>query len=200
MYLDDSATPVYVSLPYDPKALSADKTTTISLPLAALFDPEAHRSARFVFTPRGVAETADVNNEFTIYTGGSSELRFTKQPEDVTAQEGEDVSFEVEVAGGVKPYSYQWQVWDEKDQEWKDIRNSNSPTLSRKNIEKKWDGCMYQCIVTDAEGNRIISQVFTLYIRDIVPTGDHSNLPLYLAIAFVALALLALLRRRTKNN
>ena len=200
MYLDDSATPVYVSLPYDPKALSADKTTTISLPLAALFDPEAHRSARFVFTPRGVAETADVNNEFTIYTGGSSELRFTKQPEDVTAQEGEDVSFEVEVAGGVKPYSYQWQVWDEKHQKWVDIPGFTGPTLSREDIEKKWDGAKLRCVVTDAEGTQIVSQVVTLTVRDKVPTGDNSNLPLYLAIAFVALALLALLRRRTKNT
>jgi MYXO-CTERM domain-containing protein len=199
MYLDNSATPVYVSIPYDPKALSADKTTTISLPLSTLFDPSVHRSARFVFTPRGVAETANVNNEFTIYTGGSSDLYFTKQPEDATVQEGGNVSFEVEVAGGMKPYSYQWQVWDEKHQKWVDIRGFNGSTLSRKDIEKKWDGCKFRCVVTDAEGTQIISRVVTLTVRGIVPTGDHSNLPLYLAIAFVALALLALLRRRAKN-
>ena len=70
------------------------------------------------------------------------------------------------------------------------------PTLNRKDIEKKWDGCRFRCVVTDADGTQIISQEVTLTVRDRVDTGDHSNLPLYLVVAMVALALLSWVRRR----
>ena len=199
MYLNDSKTPEYISLPYDPTVMASGKTTTITLPLKTLFDPEIVQSARFVFSAPGVAETADVNNEFTIYPGGSDALRFTKQPEDVTAQAGEDVSFQVEVAGGVKPYSYQWQVYNPKTGKWVDLKGFTAPTLSREKIEAKWDGAQFRCVVTDAAGTQIISQVVTLTIRGAVDTGDHSNLPLYLTVALVALVLLIMLRRRARK-
>ena len=117
----------------------------------------------------------------------------------MTVQEGEDVSFTVEVAGGVKPYTYQWQIWDEKHQKWVDLPGFTGPTLSRENIEKKWDGCKFRCVVTDATGTQIISQEGTLTVRDKVPTGDSSNLPLYLTVALVALMLLVCMRRRAKK-
>lgn len=48
-------------------------------------------------------------------------------------------------------------------------------------------------------GAQIISQEVALHVRDRVPTGDDSSLPLYLAVAIIALALMALLRRRAKK-
>ena len=39
----------------------------------------------------------------------------------MTAQEGEDVTFQVEVGGGKPPYTYQWQVWDPKHEKWMDL-------------------------------------------------------------------------------
>ena len=201
MYLDNSSEPVYVSLPYRPEAMAAGTTTTISVPLKALFDPDKVQSARFEFTPRGIKETAVLNNGFTIYPhGGGDELRFTRQPEDVTAQAGEDVSFQVEVAGGKPPYTYQWQVWDPRHEKWVDLPGFTEPTLGRKDIEKQWDGARFRCVVTDAEGAQIVSREVTLHVRDGVDTGDHSNLQLYLAVALVALALLGLLRRRTRKG
>ena len=196
IYLDNSDTPRYVSLPYDPNVLSAGKTTTITLPLKVFIpDADEHREARVVITGRGIQETASVNNEFTLYLGGGA-LHFVKEPEDVTVQEGEDVSFAVEVAGGKPSYTYQWQVWDEKHQKWVDLPGFTNPTLSREDIEKKWDGVKFRCVVTDAEGTKIISREVTLTVRDGVDTGDHSNLPLYLAIALAALILLWWVRRR----
>ena len=197
MYLDNSSEPVYVSLPYRPEAMAAGTTTTISVPLKALFDPDKVQSARFEFTPRGIKETAVLNNGFTIYPhGGGDPLRFTRQPEDATAQAGEDVTFQVEVAGGKQPYTYQWQVWDPKHEKWVDLPGFTGPTLSRKDIEKKWDGARFRCVVTDAEGTQIISREVTLRVRDGVDTGDHSNLPLYLAVALAALIMLWWMRRR----
>ena len=201
MCLDNSSEPVYVSLPYRPEAMAAGTTTTISVPLKALFDPDKVQSAQFEFTPRGVKETAVLNNGFTIYPHSQSdELRFTRLPEDVTAQEGEDVAFQVEVAGGKPPHTYQWQMWDPEHEKWVDLPGFTEPTLSRKDIEKKWDGARFRCVVTDAEGTQIISREVTLRVRDGVDTGDHSNLPLYLAVALAALALLGLLRRRTRKG
>ena len=87
---------------------------------------------------------------------------------------------------------YQWQIRDEKRQRWVDLPGFTDPILSRDDIEKKWDGCRFRCVVTDTAGTQISSREAVLRVRDRVPTGDDSNLPLYLAVAFVALALLLL--------
>lgn len=76
------------------------------------------------------------------------------------------------------------------------LKGFNQPILSRKDIEKKWDGSKFRCVVTDDRGTQIISHEVTLTVRDGVDTGDHSNLPLYLAVAITALALLWWMRRR----
>jgi len=91
-------------------------------------------------------------------------------------------------------------VWDLRHEKWVDLPGFTEPTLSRKDIEKKWDGARFRCVVTDAEGTQIISQEVTLHIRDGVDTGDHSNLPLYLAVAALALVALVLIRRRKREN
>ena len=49
---------------------------------------------------------------------------------------------------------------------------------------------------SDAEGTQVISEEITMTLRDRVPTGDPSNLPLYLIVAAVAMILLIALRRR----
>ena len=201
VYVDGSDEPAYVNLPYYPQATSARRTQTITLPVSALVDdPAKHKRARVKITAVGTDERAWSNNEFTVYLGGSDALRFVKQPEDATVQEGESVSFSVEVEGGAKPYSYQWQVYDPRTGQWVDLKGFTDPTMSREKIEAKWDGCRFRCVVTDAAGTQIISQEVTLTIRGAVDTGDRSSLPLYLAAALVALVLLMLLRRRVKRT
>ena len=197
VYVDGSDEPYYLNLPYYRQATSTRRTQTFTLPLSALVDePSRHDRARVVISAVDTEENAWDNNEFTVYLSGADPLRFTRQPEDVTAQVGEDVSFEAEVTGGVKPYTWQWQVFNPKTGEWVDLPGFTGPTLSRRDIEKKWDGCRFRCVVTDAAGTQIISQEVTLTVRDGVDTGDHSHLPLYLAVALAALALLWWMRRR----
>jgi MYXO-CTERM domain-containing protein len=110
------------------------------------------------------------------------------------------VSFEVEVAGGAKPYTYQWQMWDPVHRKWVDLPGFTDPVLRREDIEKKWDGARFRCVVTDANGTQVVSEEATLTVRDRVPTSDSSNLPLYVAVALAALALLWALRRRSANG
>ena len=199
VYLDGSEDYRVVGLPIRDKSVASRSTQTITLPLAVLVDdPAAHNSARVVISAIGRDETAYANNEFTLYLGGGNPLHFEVQPEDVTAQEGEDVSFTVEVGGGKTPYTYQWQVWDPKHEKWVDLPGFTEPTLSRRDIEKKWDGARFRCVVTDNTGTQIISREVTLTVRDRVPTGDNSHLPLYLVVALIALALLWWTRRRLR--
>ena len=197
VYVDGAEEPCYVNLHHYEKALASRAIHTITMPISALVDdPEAHSKVRVEINAIGRDESAYANNEFTVFLGGQNALRFTKQPRDVTVQEGEDVSFGVEVAGGRQPYAFQWQVWNPRTGEWVDLKGFTEPTIAREDIEKKWDGAMFRCVVTDAAGAKTASEAATLTVRDKVPTGDGSDLPLYLAVALVALALLWLLRRR----
>ena len=200
VYVDGAEEPGYINLPYNQSATSSRKTHTISLPVSGLVDdPALHRSARVVVTAMGVDECAYANNEFTVYLGGGDELRFVRQPQDVTVQEGEDVSFSVGVAGGAKPYQYRWQVWNPGKKKWVDLKGFTDAAITREKIEKKWDGAVFRCVVTDAKGTKIVSEEAKLTVRDRIPTGDNSNLPLYLLVAIIALAALVLIRRRRRE-
>jgi len=201
VYTDGSAEAEYLNLPLYEKSTSNRRAQTITLPVSDLVDdPARHRMARVVVSVVGVDENAYANNEFFVSFDGEDELRFTRQPEDETVQEGEDVSFSVEVTGGAQPYTYQWQVWDPIHKKWVDLKGFTGPVLSREDIEKKWDGCVFRCVVTDGDGNQIISREVTLSVRDRVDTGDNSHLPLYSIVAMVATILLIALRRRREEE
>lgn len=199
VYLDGANTPNYVNLPYYRAATSTRRTHTISMPLRALVgDVTGHERARVVINAVGAEECVLANNEFTVYLEGEDALRILRQPEDATVQEGEDVSFTVEAAGGTKPYSYQWQIWNPKTGEWMDLAGYTDPVLERKDVEGKWDGARFRCVVTDATGTQVISREVILTVREEVPTGDASNLPLYLIVALAAIGLLAGLSRKRR--
>ncbi|MBR2797169.1 MAG: hypothetical protein IKE17_05410 [Clostridia bacterium] len=198
VYVDGSSDPYVLNLPYYNNT-SSRRTQTITLPVSALVDDVTkHESARVVITAVGTDERAYANNEFSVYFDGDTALGLLRQPDDTTVQEGEDVAFTVEVTGGTAPYSYQWQIYNPQTGEWEDLEGFTRPTMSREDVEEKWDGCRFRCVVTDAAGEKIVTEEFTLTVRDRVDTGDHSNLPLYLGVALVALALLLALRRWRK--
>ncbi|MBQ3424479.1 MAG: hypothetical protein IJH38_04690 [Clostridia bacterium] len=200
VYLDQEQEPCYVNLPYYGGALADRRTHTLSLPVSTLVnDPDDHYQARVVISAMDRRESAITNNEFTLFLGGGG-LHVTRQPVSRTVQEGEDVTFEAEAGGGAKPYSYQWQVWDRKHRKWVDLPGFTGSTLSRKDIEKKWDGCKFRCVITDAQGEQVITDEIVLTVRDRVPTGDGSHLPLYLSVVLAALMLLWIVRRRMRRE
>ena len=197
IYADDASESSFLSLPLYESATSNRRAQTITLPVNALVDePEEHRYARVVLSVVDTDENAYANNEFDVLFDHVEDLSIVDQPEDVTVQEGEDVSFDVEVDGGVEPYAYQWQVWDPVHEKWVDLPGFTDPVLSREDIEMRWDGCRFRCVITDAEGIQVISEEGNLTLRDRVPTGEDSHLPLYLIVAAVAIVLLMALRRR----
>ena len=88
-------------------------------------------------------------------------------------------------------------MWDPREEKWVDLPGFTGPVLSREDVEDKWDGSRFRCVITDAEETQVVSKEFTLTVRDKVPTGDNSHLPLYLLIAMAALTLLWWMRRRS---
>ena len=201
VYVDGAEEPShYINLPYYENAALSHKTQTVSLPVSALVDdPSAHRTARVEILSVDRNERAYANNEFTVYLAGKDTVHFIQQPEDVIVQAGGDASFSVEADGGKKPYSYQWQVLDENHMKWVDQLGATGTTLSLQKVDKKRDGWKLRCVVTDAKGTEIISREATLHVWGDVPTGDSSNLPLYLTIAALALASMVMLWRRRRK-
>lgn len=225
VYVNDSEDPVYVNLPYTPDSISTGRTQTITVPVSAIVDPATTEKARFVFTPRGIKETATVNNEFTIYPGGNA----TPEPLTVTGEgpltptkdvdggiiyvdvplvvdEGDTAVFHVDVKGGTPPYKYQWQVYDPAKGAWVNlvdggsISGATTDTLTLRDVKAEWDGRRARCLISDADGEEI-RYVRELRVRTggesgMPETGDHSHLPLYLAIALATLALWWMMRRR----
>ena len=199
VYKDGADTPEYVSLPYDPKMLAADRTTTINMPLKNLVDPDSCDYARVVIRGRTLDETAADNNEFDLWFSGEEGLTITEQPQDAVVPAGTTASFTVGVSGGTKPYTYQWQVW--LDGKWNNIDGANQATLQLLKVKKEWSGNRYRVIVTDARGSSVTSREAKLTVTGKMPaTGDSSSLPLYLATALLAICLLLFMRRRERNR
>ena len=69
--------------------------------------------------------------------------------------------------------------------------------------DAEWNGRRTRCVITDAAGTTVVSDeaVLTVIGTDKQPeTGDHTRLPLYLAVALIAAALLPILRRRERGR
>ena len=199
VYKDDAETPEYVSLPYDPKVLAADRTTTINMPLKSLVDPDSCSRARIVILGRTLDETAYDNNEFDLWFSGEEPLTITEQPQDAVVPAGTTASFTVGVSGGSRPYTYQWQVW--LNGKWENVDGGNQATLQLLNVKKEWSGNRYRVIVTDAKGRSVTSREAKLTVTGKMPaTGDNSNLPLYLATALLAIGLMLFMKRKEKKR
>lgn len=216
VYLDYSEEPYYVQLPYYENATASRRTQNISLPISALVEnPEEHSIARVVIKLVDQAERASIDNEFYLTLGGTTTFRITEQPRDITSRAGEKVSFSVTVAGGTQPYRYQWQVF--MDGKWVNV-GENSNALLLPEVKAEWDGRKARCIISDGgreikldkkgnpiikpedEGHILISDEAVLHVAEAPDTGDHSNLPMYLIVALIALAALVVLRRKQRTG
>lgn len=207
VYMDGDSEPMEVALPYYPDKTTDSYTHTVTLRLDDLLGGNHPRNATVVIEPEGVEETALRNNQFTLHFDDDEvddPLRIVLHPSPVSALPSETVSFKVKAAGGVKPYTYQWQVWMGEKTGWKDIPDSNSSTLTVENVTLAMHGRKARCIVTDHYLNRVVSDEAMLTVigaggGDLPETGDDTNLPLYIAVALLGLALLWWIRRREKS-
>ncbi len=203
MYPDNSGKPVDLNLPY-----YSDKTTngfgqTIDMPLAALMGDSHPRTVRVVIRARNVDETILQNNEFILHFNDDEvgdPLRFVQQPAEQSVQLRETATFMVEVAGGVKPYTYRWQQWKEETG-WTDIANSNSPELTLEKVTLDMHGKKVRCVVTDHYMNQITSNEAALSVISTPPkTGDNNHLLLYISLVLLGFVMLLWIRRRESDR
>lgn len=85
----------------------------------------------------------------------------TKQPQDVTMEEGASDSFTVETDEANA--TYQWQVDRGDGNGFVDVSWSTSATHTTMDMSKSCDGYRYRCVVT-ANGTQEISDVATLHV------------------------------------
>lgn len=109
---------------------------------------------------------ADKRLSFTV--GDANALRITKQPQNVSGKATNTLKLSVEAAGGKTPYTYRWQVMDEKGS-WTWISDEKNASFGghkadtfwatgaylTKASEKSWK---FRCVVTDADGRSVTSE------------------------------------------
>ena len=92
-------------------------------------------------------------------------LNIVTQPQNVTAKVGDEVSFLAEVEGGKAPHTYQWQIHSVGNGDvWSNIpldsgwaSGQQTERLSFVVGQYEYGNYQYRCIITDAEGNQVIS-------------------------------------------
>ena len=92
-------------------------------------------------------------------------LTLVQQPVSLTVPSGKTASFTVKAAGGSGALSYQWQTSTDGGSRWGNtgLSGNATPTLSF-GAALSFSGRMYRCVVTDSEGNQLISAEVTLTV------------------------------------
>ena len=203
MYLDDDHTPVYVDLPYYPEHTSTGMTHNLDMPLSALLNGRRANVINMTVRAVGADDRLASNNDITIYVPASyrDTVRISLQPTDQTVLEGDTALFYVKAAGGREPYTYQWQENMGSGLGWRNISEATEDTLTVADVKLSMNGKQYRCVITDYGMEQVTSDSAVLnVVSALPPTGDHTNLPLYLSLAAAALLLAAALRYARKKR
>ena len=86
-------------------------------------------------------------------------LTITAQPVSITAAGGDDICFSVAASGNSLTYCWQFQ-WP-GSATWGNWVNGNTNMLY-KTMNPDWDGMKVRCVITDAAGTSIESDIVTL--------------------------------------
>ncbi len=102
------------------------------------------------------------------------QLTITKQPDDLTLNEGQTARFNIEVTGKA-PFNYQWQKNYKDLEDDKNLYGANEATLTIENVTTS-DSGVYICTVTDDIGNATTSSAVRLSVNsDSSSTDDNSS-------------------------
>ena len=101
-----------------------------------------------------------ISNEVVPELNTKPRLLITSQPQNVTADVGDEVSFNVGVGGGTYPYSLQWQ-YSCYGSGWYNLSGATGYKYSFTVTDEREfdDEYCYRCVVTDADGESTTSDV-----------------------------------------
>lgn len=139
-------------------------------------------------------ELSTMDNVTVVYLNQA--LKLIRQPQSVTVREGEDAALTVAASGGIKPYFYMWQRWE--NGHWVDYSHEAGDTLALQRVTRDMNGMLVRCVVEDAADGHVVSQQVMLTVNpiDIPVTGDTAQPVLWLLMMLAALSVMILLCRR----
>ena len=137
--------------------LTGNKTATLSVPVTA---------ARNGYQYRCVVTDASGNTETsaaaTLHV--KTPLAITSQPEDYTGAVGETARFTVKATGD--DLTYQWQYKSATGTTWSNSGQTGSKTATLSvPVTAARNGQQYRCVVTDRNGDKVISAAATLRVQ-----------------------------------
>lgn len=203
MFLDDDHTPIYVDLPNYPEYTAVGMVQNLDMPLSALLNGRRANVANVTIRAVGVEDRLASNNEFTLYLPEEYRdlMRISLSPADQIALVGGTATFFVAAAGGREPYTYQWQEYKGSSLGWQNVPGATEDTLQVTDLTLAMTGRQFRCVVTDHGLDEATSEAAALNVVTVLPdTGDHTHLPLYLALAAAAMLPAAAVRHARKKR
>ena len=152
----------------------------------AWMNSEGHRNNILSETPNylGVGVTYNNNRFYWVQLFASSGnlngkvpadqetvTRITQHPANYTGREGDTATFTVKADGD--GLTYQWQLSDDQGKTWRTSLTKSSTYTAK--LSDKNDGRYLCCIVTDAYGNRLISNSAVMKIAKLTITHQPSD-------------------------
>ena len=93
-------------------------------------------------------------------------LRITSQPKNVSANANSVVQFSVTASGGKAPYTYRWELRRSTDTQWADAGCATSVYSFNATQLILDSDYFFRCVVTDASGQRVISNSASLTAKN----------------------------------
>lgn len=99
-------------------------------------------------------------------SSSSTILKIVTQPQDVSAKSGDSVSYTVVAEG--ESLTYQWQVSSSNGAKWGNtsLTGNNTATLTVSPVGTVLNGRLYRCVITDKNGNTIITNPAKLTVTE----------------------------------
>ena len=181
------------------RAIDEDFGYTLDIPAERLLGGANGGEIVFTITDNDSGnEFADFDNQRSVTLGKT--LVIIRQPEDQYKVEGQTATFYV-IAEGTG-LTYQWYINRNQGAGWKPIDGATGASYTTSILKKEYDGFQYGCLITDATGAVVQSDVAVLHVSEpVVPpaTGDSSTPTLWLAMCILGAAGLMVIARRRRR-
>ena len=153
-------------------SLAGNKTTTLKFTVLSNYEG---RLFRCIVTDKN-GNTVTSNAAKVSLGSLQTELKIVKQPEDVKAQAGNTVTFKVKAQG--TGLTYQWQTSSSNGAKWGNtsLAGNKTATLSFA-APANYDGRLYRCIITDANGKTVTSNAAKLSFGSTTGTVKITSQP-----------------------